>query len=118
MAKPVTRCWEFALIPSKGGFKYEPLALQAIVLNNVLSVSLTLNAPPQAITCNMVKAINAPVLITFGAKTRFLWTLAGQTLQRSAPNGRLGVLPSSSHDATVRNPAAFNRALVDFLATR
>ena len=112
------RFWEFVLILPEGGFKLEPQALQAIVLDNMRSVPLTLNAPPQAITCDMVKAINAPVLITIGANTRPLWTLAGQSLQRCVPNGKLVVLPGSNHDATVRNPAAFNRTLVDFLATR
>ena len=112
------RFWEFVLILPEGGFKREPQALQAIVLDNVRSVPFTLNAPPQVITCDMVKAINAPVLITVGANTRPLWTLAGQTLQGCVPNGKLIVLPGSNHDATVRNPAAFNRALVDFLAIR
>ena len=111
------RFWEFVLILPEGGFKREPQALQTIVLDNLRSVPLTLNAPPQAITCDMVKAITAPVLITIGANTRPLWTLAGQTLQRCVPNGKLVVLPGSNHDATLRNPAAFNRTLVDFLAT-
>ena len=33
-----------------------------------------------------------------------------------SPDGKLVVLPNSNHDATVRNPAAFNRELVNFLA--
>lgn len=110
------RFWEFVLILPEGGFKSEPQALQAIVLDNVRPVPLTLNAPPQPITCEMVKAIKSPVLITVGANTRPLWTLAGQTLQRCVPDGKLVVLPNSNHDATVRNPAAFNRELVNFLA--
>lgn len=110
------RFWEFVLILPEGGFKREPQALQNIVLDNVRSVPLTLNAPPQAITCEMVKTIQSPVLITIGANTRPLWTLAGQTLQRCVPDGKLVVLPNSNHDATVRNPAAFNRELVNFLA--
>lgn len=110
------RFWEFVLILPEGGFKREPQALQEIVMANVNSVPLTLNAPPQVISCDMVKAIQAPVLITVGANTRPLWTLAGAALQRCVPNGTLVVLPNSNHDATVRNPAAFNRTLVDFLA--
>ena len=110
------RFWEFVLILPEGGFKREPQALQDIVLDNVRSVPLTLNAPPQAISCDLVKAIKAPVLITVGANTRPLWTLAAQTLQRCVPDGKLVVLPNSNHDATLRNPAAFNRTLVDFLA--
>ncbi len=110
------RFWEFVLILPDGGFKREPQALQDIVMANVNSVPLTLNAPPQAISCDMFKAIQAPVLITVGANTRPLWTLAGAALARCVPNGTLVVLPNSNHDATVRNPAAFNRTLVDFMA--
>lgn len=64
----------------------------------------------------MVKAIKSPVLITVGANTRPLWTLAGQTLQRCVLDGKLVTLPNSNYDATVRNPGAFNRELVQFLA--
>ena len=110
--------WEFVLILPDGGFKAEPQAIQAMVQGNVRSVPLTLNAPPQPISCEMVKAIKAPVLITVGANTRPLWTLAGQTLQSCVPDGKLVILPGSNHDATVRNPAAFNRTLLDFLAIR
>ena len=51
------RFWEFVLILPEGGLKSEPQALQAVVLDNVRTVPLTLNAPPQPITCEMVKAI-------------------------------------------------------------
>ena len=64
----------------------------------------------------MVKTIKSPVLIMVGANTRPRWTLAGQTLQRCVPDGKLVTLPNSNHDATVRNPGAFNRELVQFLA--
>ena len=108
--------WEFVLILPDGGFRSEPQGLQAVVLDNVRSVPLTLNAPAQPISCEMVKAIMSPVLITVGANTRPLWTLAGQTLRQCVPNGKLVTLPNSNHDATVRNPTAFNRELVNFLA--
>ena len=68
--------WEFVLRLPDGGFDRESPSLQQIPLANVRSVPLTLNAPPQLITCEMVKAIHAPVLVTIGANTRALWTLA------------------------------------------
>ena len=45
----------------EGGFGREPEALQAIVLNSMRSVPLTPNMPPQAFSCDMVKAITALV---------------------------------------------------------
>lgn len=108
--------WEFVFILPEGGFKQELQALQDIVLDNARSVPLTLNAPPQVITCDMVKAITVPVLITVGANTRPLWILAGQRLQCCLPNGTLVVIPDGDHAATVRQSHLFNRTLMDFLA--
>ena len=108
--------WEYVLRLPDGGFAGEPPMLQRIVRDNERSVPLTLNAPPQPITCEMVKAIRAPVLVTVGANTRPLWTLAGAALQKCVPDGELVEIPNSNHDAIVRNPDAFNRALLGFLA--
>jgi hypothetical protein len=71
-------------------------APQAIVLDNERSVPLMLNAPAQAIFCDMVKAVTAPVLITIDINTHPRWTLAGQALQRCVPYGQLVVLPGSN----------------------
>ena len=90
------RFWEFVLILPEGGFKHKLLALQAIVLDNERSVPLMLNAPAQAIFCDMVKAVTAPVLITIDINTHPRWTLAGQALQRCVPYGQLVVLPGSN----------------------
>ena len=107
--------WEFVLRLADGGFLGEPPALQQIMRDNERSVPLTLNAPPQPITCEMVKAIRAPVLVTVGANTRALWVLAGAALQKCVPDGELIEIPNSNHDAIMRNPDAFNRALLGFL---
>lgn len=108
--------WEFVVRLPDGGFDGEPAPLQAIVLDNARTVPLSLNAPPQPITCDMVKAIKAPVLITVGANTRALWTLAAHTMANCAPHGELVTIANSNHDAIVRQPAAFSEALLDFLS--
>ncbi|NEX60185.1 alpha/beta fold hydrolase [Noviherbaspirillum galbum] len=110
------RFWEFVTRQPEGGFEKEPQALQQITLENVRSVPLTLNAPPQPIICDMVKAIRAPVLVTIGADTRPLWALAGPALKQCVPNGELASIPNSNHDAIVRNAPDFNRELLGFLA--
>ena len=107
--------WEFVLRLPEGGFATEPPALQQMVVDNQRSVPLTLNAPPQPITCDQVKAIKAPVLITVGADTRPLWTLAAAALQRCLPQGERVTIPNSNHDAILRSPRAFNDILMAFL---
>lgn len=108
--------WEFVVRLPPGCFEREPAPLQGIVLDNARTVPLSLNAPPQPITCNMVGAIKAPVLITVGANTRALWTLAAHTMANCAPRGELVTIENSNHDAIVRQSAAFSHALLDFLA--
>ncbi len=76
---------------------------------------LTLNAPPQPITCEMVRAIRAPALVTVGAVTRPLWTLSAAAWQRCAADAELAVIPDSNHDAVVRSPRAFGDLLMRFL---
>ncbi|GAC1424735.1 MAG: hypothetical protein NVSMB6_25610 [Burkholderiaceae bacterium] len=108
--------WEFVVRLPAGGLDREPQALRQIVLDNARTVPLSLNAPPQPITCDMVRAIKVPVLITVGANTRPLWALAAQTMATCAQHGELVTIADSNHDAVVRQPTAFSRALLDFLA--
>lgn len=113
---PATKLfWEFIAKLPAGGFDREPVALQRVVLDNSRSVPLTLNAPPQPITCEMVKKITMPILVTVGDSTRPLWSLAGAAIRDCVPNGRLVVINNSNHDAIFRQPAAFNEALLTFL---
>ena len=115
VARATREFWEFVLRLPPGGLDSEPQWLQRMVFDNQRSVPLTLNAPPQPITCDGVKAIKAPVLVTVGANTRPLWTLAGAALRQCVPNGELVTIPNSNHDALVRAPQAFNAALLSFL---
>ena len=108
--------WEFVARLPAGGLDREPPALRQIVFDNARTVPLSLNAKPQVISCDMVRAINAPVLVTVGANTRALWTLAAQRMATCAQHGELVTIPDSNHDAIVRQPAAFTQALLDFMA--
>lgn len=108
--------WEFVLKLPPGGFDTEPAALRRTVLDNQRTVPLSLNAPPQPISCEMVAAIRAPSLITVGADTRPLWTLAAAAWQRCAPHAELATIPNSNHDAVLRSSQAFGALLMPFLA--
>lgn len=113
----VARFWEFVSILPKGGFDQEPDAIRDMVTDNARTVPLTLLAPPPPpVTCDRLKTATFPILVTVGEQTRPLWRLAGETLQRCAPNARLINIADSNHDALFRKPADFNRALLDFLS--
>ena len=108
--------WEIVLKLPPGGFDAEPAAVQRMVLDNQRTVPLTLNAPPQPISCEMVGAIRAPALVTVGADTRPLWTLSAAAWQRCAARAELATIANSNHDAVVRAPQAFAALLMPFLA--
>lgn len=113
---PATKLfWEFVTKLPAGGFEQESANLQTTILDNSRSVPLSLNAPPQMISCEMAKKITAPVLVTVGDSTRPLWSLASAALRDCVPNGRLVGIANSNHDAIFRQPAAFNDALLNFL---
>lgn len=115
--KAATMFWEFVSILPKGGFKQEPDAIRHMVLDNSRTVPLTLSAPPPPpVTCDRLKTATLPILITVGEQTRPLWRLAGEMLQRCAPNAQLVNIADSNHDALFRRPADFNRVLLNFLS--
>ncbi len=111
----MSQFWEFVVRLPVGGLDREPLPLRQIVLDNARTVPLSLNAPPQPISCDMVRAIKAPILITVGAQTRELWTLAAKAMATCAQHGELVTIANSNHDAIVRQPAAFSQVLLKFL---
>lgn len=108
--------WEFVLQLPPGGFDTDPAAVQRMVLDKQRTVPMTLNVPPQPISCERVGAIGAPALVTVGADTRPLWALSAAAWQRCAAQAELVTIPNSNHDAVVRSPQAFAALLMPFLA--
>lgn len=108
--------WEFVLQLPPSGFDTDPAAVQRMVLDNQRTVPLTLNAPPQPISCEGVGAIRAPALVTVGADTRPLLALSAAAWQRCAAQAELVTIQTSNHDAVVRSPQAFAALLMPFLA--
>lgn len=116
VGQAAAKFWEFVSILPNGGFEQEPDAIRRMVMDNARTVPLTLSAPPPPpVTCDRLKSAMLPILVTVGENTRPLWRLASETLRRCAPNAQLINIDDSNHDALFRKPAAFNRALLDFL---
>ena len=55
------------------------------------------------------------MLVMRGANTYAMWSLISEHMVRCAPGSRLTIIPNINHDGPMRDPAAFNVALLDFL---
>ena len=99
-----------------GGFDMEPEVWRKIWLDNARSVPLQVAAPPPpAITCDQLKATKSPMLVMRGANTYAMWSLICEQMVHCVPGSRLTIIPNVNHDGPIRDPAAFNAALLDFL---
>ncbi|HWQ37186.1 MAG TPA: alpha/beta hydrolase [Burkholderiales bacterium] len=105
----------YALPPE--GFDAQPAPFRRMVLDNARTMSLALTAPPPpAITCESVRAIRVPTLVTHGEAAQTHYRMISERLTACMPNAVLAVIPGTNHDAPMRNPAVFNGTLLGFLA--
>jgi pimeloyl-ACP methyl ester carboxylesterase len=99
-----------------GGFDGEPEAWRKIWLDSARTTPLQVAAPPPpVITCDRLKATKSPMLVMRGANTYPMWSLISDQMVRCVPGSRLTIISDVNHDGPMRDPAAFNAALLDFL---
>jgi pimeloyl-ACP methyl ester carboxylesterase len=70
---------------------------------------------PTGITQDQLRAIRASVAMVYGDHDELVVMDQIAEMARLIPNGRLLILPDTSHFALWQDPRAFNRALVEFL---
>jgi pimeloyl-ACP methyl ester carboxylesterase len=100
-----------------GGFDRVPRADQTRLLDNARMVPLLFAAPaPPNITCDLLKQFPRPTLVMRGEKTRIFYALISEAISKCIPGAQLVVLPNVGHDGPSRDPAAFTRAVFEFLS--
>ena len=104
----------FSLPP--GGFDAEPPAIRRMVLDNARTMILALSAPPPpSLTCESLKSIQAPALVTRGENTHAQYRMIAEKAAGCLRNASLAIIPAAGHDAPMRNPGVFNATLLSFL---
>jgi 3-oxoadipate enol-lactonase len=63
-----------------------------------------------------LREVRVPTLVVCGDEDVLTPMAEAETLQRGIAGSRLAVVPQAGHLANLENPAAFNRALQEFLA--
>jgi pimeloyl-ACP methyl ester carboxylesterase len=85
-------------------------------LDNARTFTLLLAAPPPPpITCDMLRQIKIPALITYGEATRPLYRIGAEGAATCIPGAQLVSVPGR-HLAIVQQLDAFNSRLLQFLS--
>ena len=72
--------------------------------------------PPPPMTCDQIRQIKMPVLITCGGDTRTFYRIAAEGAAGCIPGAQLVAIQGSRHLSIVQQPDAFNAVLLPFLA--
>lgn len=100
-----------------GAFDALPGPARAVFTDNARTIPLYFSAPPPpVVTCAQLAEIKTPVAIVKGELTRPLFRLIADTANRCMPKSQLIVIAKGRHSAPSQDPAAFNAALLAFLA--
>lgn len=106
---------EYQLGPN--GFDRLPEATREMLLDNARTAPLLFgSAPPPPVTCEMLKSLKLPTLVTHGEKTHAHSKLISDAVSRCLPGARQVSFPNFAHDAPSRDPAAFVAAVFEFLS--
>jgi pimeloyl-ACP methyl ester carboxylesterase len=102
-----------------GAFDMLPEAARHMRLDNARTLPLLVSAPPPpALSCAMLGGVKAPTLVVGGEHTARYFALINEVVVRCIPGSRLLIISQATHLMSSQNPAAFNEALLQFLAQR
>ena len=91
--------------------------IRSMFLDNARTFTLLLAAPPPPpITCDHLRQIKVPALITRGEATRPFYRISSEGAASCIPGAELVIIPGGRHLAMVQQPDAFNAALLQFLS--
>jgi pimeloyl-ACP methyl ester carboxylesterase len=100
-----------------GAFDKQPEAIRQMILDNARTVPLLLAAPaPPAVSCVTLGGLKVPTLVVGGAQTPRYFALINEVVVRCLPGSHLVTIPNATHPMSFQHPAAFNEALLPFLA--
>jgi pimeloyl-ACP methyl ester carboxylesterase len=99
-----------------GTFAAAAPSTRSMHLDNARTLPLQLASPPNKLACDQLGALAIPVVITRGELTRPYFRITAESAHRCLPRSQLIVIPGARHGAPSQQPAAFNEALLAFLA--
>ena len=109
------RAWEAANGP--GSWDRMPAPTRQMISDNIVTLTAPMtSAGPPIATCEQVGALRMPVLLLQSSRADKLYIDSHDGLRRcNAAIGPAVVVPESSHNMHLSNPAFFNQAVLDFV---
>jgi pimeloyl-ACP methyl ester carboxylesterase len=86
-----------------------------LMLPNGRMLRLFFSAPRTNISCDQLGQVRAPTLIVKGDRSIPMFQLFSDAVAGCMPGSQVVVIPNSGHGMSQQNPAAFNKALLEFL---
>lgn len=110
-----TRHFFEAVAGQPGLWESIPEERRQLMLPNGRMLRLFFSSPRNDISCDQFGQVRAPTLIVKGDRSIPMFQLTSDAVARCMPGSRVAVIPNSGHAMSQQNPAAFNKALLEFL---
>lgn len=99
-------------------FDQLPPEARSMFLDNARTVALLVaSPPPPPLSCDQLRQIKIPTLLSRGEDTRTVFRLATDGAAACIADAKVVVLPGGRHLSMVQQPDAFNAMLIQFLST-
>lgn len=98
------------------GFDQLPEPVRQLFGDNGRTLPLLLGVPLPPLSCDALRAVKVPTLVIEGARTPAVFSQIDKAVLSCIAGSRLVTIPDASHPMSAQNPAAFNKALLAFLA--
>jgi pimeloyl-ACP methyl ester carboxylesterase len=108
--------YELANDQGPGALDAQQEPFRQMVLDNARTVPLALSVPPPVLSRTALGGVKAPTLVVGGELSPRSRALINDVIVQCIPGSRLVVIPEAAHLMSYQNPAAFNDALLEFLA--
>lgn len=100
-----------------GALDEQPEASRRMVLDDARTVPLWVSELPlPEVSRDALGGVEATTMVVGGEQTRRYYSLINEIVAGCIPVSRLQIIPEATHLMPYQNPAAFNEALLQFLA--
>jgi pimeloyl-ACP methyl ester carboxylesterase len=110
----------FGLVTAGGpdAFDKLPEAERRVFEDNARTMPLLFAGQVTPVACETLGKVKIPTLVIEGARTPDWFRLINKATLSCITGSRLVKIPDASHPMSANNPAAFNRAVLEFIAKR
>lgn len=109
-----------ALVRGEGpdSFDKQPEPVRRILEDNARTLPLLFATPLLPVSCETLGKVKTPTLVIEGARTPIFFRQIDKATVACIAGSTLVKVPDASHPMSADNPAAFNKAVLDFIAKR